>query len=72
MYWPPVLQSCTERIRCGTQRAAKTVVKLRRGRPALLTEPGPNPANENSAVVVDFQARYWKKLSETHDVLNLV
>ena len=31
------------------------MVKLQRGRAVLLSEPGPNPANENSAVAVDFQ-----------------
>ena len=31
------------------------MVKLQRGRAVLLSEPGPNPSNENSAVAVDFQ-----------------
>ena len=31
------------------------MVKLQRGRAVLLSEPGPNPANENCAVAVDFQ-----------------
>jgi hypothetical protein len=40
---------------CAVQRATKAVVKLQRGRAVLVSEPGPNPANENSAVAVDFQ-----------------
>ena len=53
-----MLLSFSQHLCGGVQRAAKTVVKLRRGQPALLSEPGPNPANENSAVAVDFQARH--------------
>ncbi len=33
------------------------MVRLRPGAPALLTQPGPNPANDNSAVVMAFQVR---------------
>jgi hypothetical protein len=35
------------------------VVKLPQGPTHLWSEPGPNPANDNSAVVVVFQVRCW-------------
>lgn len=38
-----------------SQQPEKRVVALQRGRPALLSLPGPNPANENSAALVYFQ-----------------
>ena len=38
-----------------SQQPEKRVVALQRGRPALLSLPGPNPANENSASLVYFQ-----------------
>lgn len=49
--------------RCGSQpplpgqAAEARVVQLRPGAPALLSQLGPNPANDNSAVVVAFQVR---------------
>ena len=39
-----------------SQRPEKRVVALRPGSQALLAQPGPNPANENSAVLVYYQA----------------
>ena len=54
---PPPMLPC----RCHTQPPfaaqlpAQRVVRLPRGRPALLAQPGPNPANDNSAVAVSFQ-----------------
>ena len=39
-----------------SQLNEQRVVCLAPGRPALLTQPGPNPANDNSAAVVSFQA----------------
>ncbi|EFN55439.1 hypothetical protein CHLNCDRAFT_35384 [Chlorella variabilis] len=42
---------CTAAVLLPAQR----VVRLPRGRPALLAQPGPNPANDNSAVAVSFQ-----------------
>ncbi len=38
-----------------SQRPSKRVVALRRGSEALLALPAPNPANENSAVLVYYQ-----------------
>jgi hypothetical protein len=40
-----------------SQAPERRVVRLSRGVPVLLAEPGPNPANDNSAVLVAFQAR---------------
>ena len=39
-----------------SQRPEKRVVALRPGSQALFAQPGPNPANENSAVLVYYQA----------------
>ena len=39
-----------------SQRPEKRVVALQPGSQALLAQPGPNPANENSAVLVYYQA----------------
>eukprot|EP00887_Chlorella_sp_A99_P007901 scaffold12.g7901.t1 len=38
-----------------SQVSSARIVALQPGRPAQLTVPGPNPANDNSAVVVAFQ-----------------
>eukprot|EP00873_Tetraselmis_striata_P029260 jgi/Tetstr1/449524/TSEL_036612.t1 len=38
-----------------SQRADTRIVQLPHGMPLLLAEPGPNPDNENSAVVITFQ-----------------
>ncbi|GAB4818102.1 hypothetical protein N2152v2_005148 [Parachlorella kessleri] len=48
-------QRCKSRPPLPSQAPEARVVRLRPGAPALLSLPGPNPANDNSAVVVAFQ-----------------
>ena len=49
-------ERCSAQPPFASQANEQRVVCLAPGRPALLTQPGPNPANDNSAAVVSFQA----------------
>ncbi|PSC73920.1 Zinc-peroxisomal [Micractinium conductrix] len=48
-------ERCASRPPFPSQLTEQRVVALGAGRPALLPQPGPNPANDNSAAVVAFQ-----------------
>ena len=55
--WPTLRCSCQARPPLASQLNEQRVVCLAPGASVLLDRPGPNPANDNSSVVLSFQVR---------------
>ena len=46
-----------------SQQTELRVVKIQAGKPALLSMPVPNRANENSAIMISYQVAYFSGLA---------